>query len=374
MTLSNTRVPVQRQESYLIVRFLVCFTVSLLTAAAPGASQQAPDRVRLSLDTTEAGSVLAILAKDNSRDPVSDADWRRLFATPGYIRLKARETAMGRTFTDDEFKAFVLSDTLAGRSGALRRALKDWAVTDMRDAAQRALSYLPEEARIVATVYVMIKPRTNSFVWDVQTDPAIFLYLDPTVTQAQFANTVAHELHHIGLSSVAGRADSAIAGLSSEAGMVAQWIGAFGEGFAMLAAAGGPEVHPHRVSADSDRTRWDHDVAQFNRDLGTLDRFFASILDGRLATADTVQTIAFTFYGVQGPWYTVGWKMAVTIERQFGRPELIRCMTDPHRLLERYNTAAADYNRTHPDTLARWSDPVLQALKENNPGGTSVAP
>jgi hypothetical protein len=345
------------------VRCPVVLTFAWLILAAPGASQQAPDRVRLSLDTTEAGSVLVILARNNSRDPVTDADWRGLFATPGYIRLKARETAMGRTFTDDDFRSFVLSDTLSTRGKALRRALTDWAGADMTDAAQRALAYLPAEARIAATVYVMIKPRTNSFVWDVQTDPAIFLYLDPAVTQAQFANTVAHELHHIGLSSVAERADSAIAGLSSKAGMVAQWIGAFGEGFAMLAAAGGPEVHPHAVSADSDRTRWDHDVAQFNRDLGTLDQFFASILDGRLATADTIQTIAFTFYGVQGPWYTVGWKMAVTIERRFGRPELIRCMTDPYRLLERYNAAAADYNRTHPDTLATWSDPLLKALR-----------
>ena len=358
----------------LIARLVVCIPFALMTLVAPVAAQQTPDRVRLLFDTTEAGSVLVILANNNSRSPVTDADWRRLFATPGYIRLKARETAMGRTFTDDDFRSFVLSDTLSTRKKALRRALTDWAGADMTDAAQRALAYLPAEARIAATVYVMIKPRTNSFVWDVQTDPAIFLYLDPAVTQAQFANTVAHELHHIGLSSVAGRADSAIAGLSPEAGMVAQWIGAFGEGFAMLAAAGGPEVHPHAVSADSDRTRWDHDVAQFNRDLGTLDQFFASILDGRLATADTVQTIAFTFYGVQGPWYTVGWKMAVTIERRFGRPELIRCMTDPQRLLERYNAAAADYNRTHPDTLARWSAPVLEALKGNYPGGTSVGP
>jgi hypothetical protein len=131
----------------------------------------------------------------------------------------------------------------------------------------------------------------------------------------------------------------------------------------MLAAAGGPEVHPHSVSAEADRARWDHDITQFNQNLKVLDQFFASILDGRLATADTAQAIAFTFYGVQGPWYTVGWKMAVTIERRFGRPELIRCMTDPYRLLARYNAAAADYNRSHADTLALWSESLLNALQ-----------
>ena len=354
----------------MIARGFVCLASLLLTVAVSATPQQPPDRIRLSLDTTEAGSVLAILAKKDSGDPVSDTDWQHLFTTTGYQRLMTRETAMGRAFSDDDFKRFVLSDTLGSRKGALRQALNDWAKADVRDAARRALTYLPPEARIAATIYVMIKPRTNSFVWDVQTDPAIFLYLDPAVTRAQFANTVAHELHHIGLASVSAKTDSLTAGLSTQAGLVAQWIGAFGEGFAMLAAAGGPDVHPHAVSPDSDRVRWDHDVALFNQNLGLLDHFFLSILDGRLANADTARAIAFTFYGVQGPWYTVGWKMAVTIERQFGRPELIRCMTDPHRLLERYNAAAGDYNRTHSDTLATWSDSLLNALD----GKTSLPP
>jgi len=40
----------------------------------------------------------------------------------------------------------------------------------------------------------------------------------------------------------------------------ASWIGAFGEGFAMLAAAGGPAIHPHAVSSPEERARWDKDV------------------------------------------------------------------------------------------------------------------
>jgi hypothetical protein len=48
---------------------------------------------------------------------------------------------------------------------------------------------------------------------------------------------------------------------------VLNWIGGFGEGFAMLAAAGGPDVHPHAVSASDERARWDKDVANFNDDL-----------------------------------------------------------------------------------------------------------
>ena len=44
----------------------------------------------------------------------------------------------------------------------------------------------------------MIKPKTNSFVFEPASDPAIMLYLDPSRTRAQLENTVAHELHDIG--------------------------------------------------------------------------------------------------------------------------------------------------------------------------------
>lgn len=42
----------------------------------------------------------------------------------------------------------------------------------------------------------------NSFVWELSSDPTIFLYLDPEVTRDKFDNNVAHELHHIGLGSL----------------------------------------------------------------------------------------------------------------------------------------------------------------------------
>lgn len=93
------------------------------------------------------------------------------------------------------------------RSGRLRSALlMAAAYAASMPAAARA--HLPPEARIRATVHVVIKPRTNSFVFEVRTNPAIFLYLDPARTGPQFENTVAHELHHIGFASVQGRTDS----------------------------------------------------------------------------------------------------------------------------------------------------------------------
>lgn len=109
----------------------------------------------------------------------------------------------------------------------------------MTNAARLALAYLPKDARINAKIYPEIKTRENSFVHDIDTGPAIFLYLDPKKSKEKFENDVAHEMHHIGYGTAcpAKKTSDEIARLPKNARTVLTWMGAFGEGFAMLAAA-----------------------------------------------------------------------------------------------------------------------------------------
>jgi hypothetical protein len=225
------------------------------------------------------------------------------------------------------------------------------------------LAYLPKDAHITAKIYPVIKPRPNSFVFEVTTDPAIFLYLDPAVTREQFENTLAHELHHIGYgSSCSTPAISAeIARLPQNTQTLIKLISAFGEGFAMLAAAGGPDIHPHAVSNPEDRARWDRDLANFNGDLKKVEQFFLDIGAGRL-TDTQIQEKAGSFFGIQGPWYTVGWKMSVVIEKTFGRARLIECFCDQRKLLPTYNSAVAIYNQKTGEHLTTWSPALLEAI------------
>lgn len=72
-----------------------------------------------------------------------------------------------------------------------------------------------------------------------------------------------------------------------------------------------------------------------------------------------MRTRGFSFFGVQGPWYTVGWRMAVLIEKTYGRAKLIECMCDQRLLLPTYNRAAAKYNRRSSKPLALWSNAVV---------------
>jgi hypothetical protein len=328
-------------------------------------------QVNVNLVTDEADAVLAILAKKRASQSLTDADWQRLFTSEGYVRLKKREAAMQRAFTDDEFKAFVLSDKLSANAQSLAETLKQWKQASMTGAAGRALAYLPKDAHIRAKIYPVIKPRENTFVFEVNTDPAIFFYLDPKLTKEQFENTLAHELHHIGYGSScpAKQVTDEISKLPPNVQNMMQWVGGFGEGFAMLAAAGGPDIHPHKFSSTEDRARWDRDMANFNADLKKVEVFFLKLLDNKLSE-DERQTTGFSFFGIQGPWYTVGWKMSVLIEKTYGRARLIECICDQRKLLPTYNQAAAKYNRTAREPLALWSPAIIDAIsKSNNPSG-----
>ncbi len=324
----------------------IVLAMALTTASVPKPQAQTPP-VTVRLVPDEAESALHLLADLEAGKPAADADWARLFGTEGYRRLRQREASLKRPFTDEEFRAFIESPALRARAAALRTTLAEWSRADLGTAGGRARAYLPGGARIQARLYPVIKPASNSFVFDVKTDSAaIFLYLDPAVTRAQLENTLAHELHHIGYAAACRDASPKSAGTL---GIASDWMSAFGEGLAMLAAAGGPGVHPHAASDTADRHRWDRDLANAPADLRTLEAFFTDILDGQL-TGDALDERGMSFFGVQGPWYTIGYLMTASIERARGRARLVDLICEPRRLLLEYDTIS----RERPG-LPRWS-------------------
>ncbi|MGH7554833.1 MAG: DUF5700 domain-containing putative Zn-dependent protease, partial [Longimicrobiales bacterium] len=184
-------------------------------------------------------------------------DWLRLFQSEGYQRLKQREASLQRAFVDSSFKNFVLSPGLQDKRVALQEALRKWATVDLATAARRALVYLPEQASIRVKVYPSIKPRTNTFVFEPRTDPAIFYYLDSAVSPAKFENTLIHEFHHIGHASACPEPtlDARVEDRNRE--LAVAWMGGFAEGRAVLAAAAATDVHSHATSDSSERAVWD---------------------------------------------------------------------------------------------------------------------
>ena len=330
--------------------------------ALPGVSLLAQDRVQFKFDPSEADAVLAILDLRAANNPVADSDWQRLFQSEPYRRLKQREAAMHRDFTDEDFKRYVNSEDLLKRRELLRRTLENWKKADLRAAANRILPYLPATAKVKASVYPVIKPKTNSFVWETDTNPAIFLYLDPEQSESEFENIVAHESHHIGFSDAGRQYEAKIKALPPNAQKAATWMGAFGEGLAVLAAAGSADVHPMHDFPVEQKIRWDQDMKFWDQELVQVNQFFKDVIDGGFAKPEVADHVAFTFFGYRGPWYVVGYKMGQMVEKHFGRAVLIECMADPRMLLEKYNAAAEQENKTGSEKLPLWSEDVLKAV------------
>jgi Putative zinc dependent peptidase (DUF5700) len=326
---------------------------------ACSALAQPPNRVNLKLDASEAEAVLAILDKRAQHEDVADTDWQKLFRTTPYRRLKQRETSMRRPFTDEEFMRFVA--TLDARREQLRQTLQQWQSADLQAVAQRPLHYLPPEASIRADVYPVIKPQSNSFVFEAATAPAIFLYLDPKKSRAEFENTVAHEAHHIGLSSLNAAYEEKIKSLPEDARKAARWMGAFGEGLAVLAAAGSPGVSPMADFPERDRVLWDLEAERFGANLDDLNQFFLDTVHGDVRN-DAVAHEGRIFFGYRGPWYTVGYRMAVTIERELGRPALVATFADPREFVARYNEAAVRENAKDGRHLPLFSAEIIKAV------------
>ncbi len=334
-------------------------------APEPAASAvPAPPSHEVTIETDQADAVLAILESLDSSAEIADSDWQRLIATEGYRRLQARELAMGREFSDAAFREFLLSGETRAAAEKLASTVASWKQADLDRAASRALAYLPAGSALRATLYPVIKPQGNSFVFEVDSDPAIFLFVDPEVPRPVFENTLAHELHHIGYAAACEDPGGPMPE-GVRASLV--WAGAFGEGLAMLAAAGGPEIHPHAASKAEDRDRWNRDVARFEPDLRRVEIFFLDVIEGRLETAEIVEA-ARSFFGVQGPWYTVGWKMAATIEEVFGRDRLIDVLCDPRLLLATYNEAAVAQSSAGEE-LPVWSPELLAHWQVDARGG-----
>jgi hypothetical protein len=75
-----------------VVTFIICAV--FCGASVCAAQTSMPSAVNVRLVTDEAEAVLAVLAKKKTNQPITAADWQRVFQSEGYVRLKKRESSM----------------------------------------------------------------------------------------------------------------------------------------------------------------------------------------------------------------------------------------------------------------------------------------
>jgi hypothetical protein len=343
---------------------LLALSSPVFPAADPKQAARPDPLVQVHIVTDEADAALAILGERRATGSVKPASWDGLWQSQGFVRLKKRQEFFGAKDVEQGFREFLTSGEALAHLDDLRRSVADWKHLDVTVAARRAASYLPAGLPVKATLYPVIKKSENSFVFELATDPAIFFHVDPKKSPAELENTLSHELHHVGLA--ACPKPPGLDKLTAAQQKVFDYLGGFGEGLAVLAAAGSPDVHPHATDGAEAWLVWERDVANFNADLRRLEAFFRDVLAGRLAGEEADKRL-FIFINTddvpQGAFYTVGWKMAAMVERARGRDALVRTVCDPRSLLTAYNEVAAAHPRGDGEALATWSGDFLAALR-----------
>ena len=96
--------------------------------------------------------------------------------------------------------------------------------------------------------------------------------------------------------------------------------------------------------------------------MRALEAFLIDVADGR-TVGEEAQKRGMAFVSAedvpQGAFYSVGWFMAVAVERHLGREAVIAAACDHGRLLTEYQSVAR--GRTD-SALPPWSDRLLQVL------------
>ena len=165
----------------------------------------------------------------------------------------------------------------------------------------------------------------------------------------------------VGLASLDALYEQRIQALPENTRKAARWMGAFGEGIAVLAAAGSPDVQPLLASPLRDRLNWDLEMERVDAHMHDLNQFFIDTIHGDLLH-DAVAHEGALFFGYRGPWYTAGYLMAATIEKQLGRAALVETLKDAREFVARYNEAAGIQKARGGRNVPLFSPEVLEAV------------
>ncbi len=342
------------------MRFIYAFVLLAIMVISP--YLKAEVQVRAVFD--EADAVLNIMERMNSGAEVDEQLWASLWESAGYVRLLQRETSMGREegFAD-KMRAWVQDPQNFSRVEEWRRAVDGFRSFNPHTPGIHAAAYLPEGVKLQASFYPVIKHTRNTFVFDLEQDPAIFMSVNLDDSALFVESVLSHELHHIGIAQCPAPEDFPL--MNDRQQWVVEMLGIFGEGVATLAAAGGPLRHPHFYSSPTDWIIWERDIANISRDQNLIEEFFSAVLNGEFPEGDRTAKL-FSFIVSenipQGPAYTLGWKMAAIVERQFGRERLVSAICDPRSLLGLYNEAVEMVNLKDSRGLPQWSPEFLGKL------------
>ncbi|MCR4408351.1 MAG: hypothetical protein NUW24_15770 [Anaerolineae bacterium] len=289
----------------------------------------------MQLDTTGAVALLEFCQTLNQGHSWDEAAIRRMVSSPPYQVLLAHHSRMDASVTGEAFVEMLRalqngerfatdSERLARIDAAYRSACSQVPtlqarlerLTDPRlieGATARAREALPPQARLEATVYFLFDGRSSGYV----VDAAIVVDLLQVSSATEVEGTLAHELHHIGASSLLPE-PCLEPHLGVALGTLAEMVQ---EGAATYWVDG-----------------WRASPAQTN--FALVEAFLRDALSGRMDPGQVTNRRAELVQGWRGPLYQVGNEMIATLVAARGDDWVQARLGDPVGLLRAWQEEA----------------------------------
>lgn len=319
-----------KNSAYLLACLLLAVLLVRSPRPGPAAPTPAPPAVRL--DTTGARDLIAFCRAQSLRQPWDEAAIRRLVSSPPYLALLAHHGSLDAGFSSEALASMLLAlrdgRPFASESARLTRMYHTyrWALGQVPTlearlerladpalvlrAAEQAQAALPPGTRLVATVYVLADGASPAYA----TEDSVVLDLLQIDKPDRVDQWLAHELHHIGASTLLpepcadpalGIALDTVAGLVQE-GSATYWIDGW---------------HASPTPAD----------------YGQVQAFLLDVIGRELSADETEARLAALLGYERGPLYRVGNAMIATLAATHGDAWVQARLSDPVGLLRAYH-------------------------------------
>ncbi|MBC7252020.1 MAG: hypothetical protein H5T62_17300 [Anaerolineae bacterium] len=287
------------------------------------------------LDTTGAEALLEFCQALEQGHPWDEAAIRRIVVSPPYQTLIAHHSRMDTSITTEAFIELLLalrdgqqftsnSERLTRIHAAYRSACEQVSTLQTRleclvdpilieRGSKRAREALPPQARLEATVYFLPDGRSFGYV----VDNAIVLDLLQVSSAGEIEKTLAHELHHVGVSSLLPEPcpDPELdAALETLVGMVQEGAATYW-------------VDEWRASPTP-------------ADFALVEAFLRDALSGQLEAEEATRRRAELVQGWRGPLYQVGNEMIAVLVAAQGDDWVQAHLGDPVGLLRAWQEEA----------------------------------
>ncbi len=303
-------------------------------------------------DAEGARRMLGLLARLAAGEEVADAEVQAVLETPAYRLFFAHHNRFAnRSLAPGEFAAMLRAiprgefhtenpqldrmwsrfRAVPARLGELQALYHEVVARDVvPEAASIARRWLPGDAALDTTVFILLDGMSGGFVYQGQ----VAFDLLQMRGAGWFLKVLAHELHHIGVEAL-WQGQLSAPYLPPGRRMALEFVGMLlGEGSATCLISGEPE-EPEGVA------QWQGHMAQidhlFARVEGLLRRAWAGEIDEAAFEAEVPSFLQ----GYMGEAYAVGYVMVERIRQALGDDAVLACLREPRRALAIYNQAAA---------------------------------